>query len=994
MRPLPLTAVVLFTIVTLPLFDMSGPTSHTVPAHLLEAGVLTQCQYDALDPGTTQSLSSADVMVVYGALTVIRHGLRDRTLTPAQEAMFCDSNAIKAVAAQIADANAGTQLTPPLATGQQDPPPQVVLTYLIHAGLMSKEEYGKLWCAAKSSLASTNPHTVHGALATVAGVLHVTRKSFTDSQEAVFLDVAPDGLADRIARANIDPHDMTYLTGAVIMSPAVKQEAGSLASYEEAATTIQVGSLSEGTHPGTDGAAENFTFLTAMSDRAAAGVYTTAVLGASGAGKSIFCAHGLLPRIQRSKSALPRGAVCLTVMMRCREVAFEGRGLRQFILSLLGSYVTGQKRPALTAEQTKKLFLLVVLDEAGTLPNSSDTWLAAQAATLVDAFGGVHTTLAGTLLDVHLQAVSSATPAFRKIRMLPWTRAAFDAYVTHRLPPSTRPMAKSVVAALFRNRVLRMLTTNARAASYLFESLTAGGYFSQEPSTARLIGRAETSWLVTDVAYRYCGVNGLRQLPSRKVRRCVAAAALRCLMFRGDDPTTPLTAVEELLVKLGVVEYNVDAAMGAERCKHDPSLPSLTVSPALLLVLLHLLQFPFDLAFDGWRGIESLAGIYAALKGAIDSVPPNVDVPTSGASADVASIAPEFSVPSPLLVQWRSPAPPTRARRDYRVKIQVARDESAHAPAAYMNGLAAPFADVIGPWLLIQGKQAAADAADHKVVSLDAELTKSGLSKDSGGSADKVKNAQNVLSGLVARWRALDIRSGGDCRRLYPLTHFLPPGATGPLTCTASLKRTALDDWHFEVDDGTDAQSDEEEGDGSAKEIGNDAPECNKDSGRRDSDGQALGGMPIKTPLTCVDETRLRSIVGTAASSSSATTPPRQSSRLTFALMLEGKCEVKAGPCEMRVAAGDVQVIASAQRSADASPWEVAPGPNQDDLSRWLAGFLREDLHGVGAVAVMVMCVRYRLEPSQRATTSGGWKRVSRAAPDEIVDQPASRRVF
>ena len=196
------------------------------------------------------------------------------------------------------------------------------------------------------------------------------------------------------------------------------------------------------------------------------------------------------------------------------------------------------------------------------------------------------------------------------------------------------------------------------------------------------------------------------------------------------------------------------------------------------------------------------------------------------------------------------------------------------------------------------------------------------------------------------------------------------------------------------MDDGTDAQSDEEEGDGSAKEIGNDAPECNKDSGRRDSDGQALGGMPIKTPLTCVDETRLRSIVGTAASSSSATTPPRQSSRLTFALMLEGKCEVKAGPCEMRVAAGDVQVIASAQRSADASPWEVAPGPNQDDLSRWLAGFLREDLHGVGAVAVMVMCVRYRLEPSQRATTSGGWKRVSRAAPDEIVDQPASRRVF
>ena len=83
-------------------------------------------------------------------------------------------------------------------------------------------------------------------------------------------------------------------------------------------------------------------------------------------------------------------------------------------------------------------------------------------------------------------------------------------------------------------------------------------------------------------------------------------------------------------------------------------------------------------------------------------------------STDIASIEPEFSVPSPLLVQWRSPVPSTRARRNYSVKIQVACDESAFAPAAYLNGVAAPFADVIAPWLLIQSRQAAADAPQEK----------------------------------------------------------------------------------------------------------------------------------------------------------------------------------------------------------------------------------------------------------------------------------------
>ena len=46
------------------------------------------------------------------------------------------------------------------------------------------------------------------------------------------------------------------------------------------------------------------------------GVYTSAVLGASGAGKSIFCARGLL------HFAKPQGLVTCCVMLRCCELTY------------------------------------------------------------------------------------------------------------------------------------------------------------------------------------------------------------------------------------------------------------------------------------------------------------------------------------------------------------------------------------------------------------------------------------------------------------------------------------------------------------------------------------------------------------------------------------------------------------------------------------------------------------------------------------------------
>ena len=304
---------------------MSGPTSHS------------------------ESLASADATVVYGALAFIRDRLRAQAaiLTPTQEAVFSDENEVKALAAQVAKANAATQV---ITTKNQQSPsleiftPRGVLTHLIHpGGLISGEEYDKLHPTTKSLLASTDVTNVRLSLAVIAGALGDSRKSLTEGQHAVLLNVGPGELAEKIAQMNIDPHDMTYLTGAVIMSQAVQQEAGSLASYQEAAATIQVGSLSGGTTPpGTDSSAENFTFLTEMSDRTTAGVHTTAVLGASGAGKSIFCARGLRPQIRLPKNAPPQ-AVYLTVMMRCHEVVFEDQGLCRFILSLLQHYVARQK---------------------------------------------------------------------------------------------------------------------------------------------------------------------------------------------------------------------------------------------------------------------------------------------------------------------------------------------------------------------------------------------------------------------------------------------------------------------------------------------------------------------------------------------------------------------------------------------------------------------------------------------------------------------------
>ena len=105
------------------------------------------------------------------------------------------------------------------------------------------------------------------------------------------------------------------------------------------------------------------------------------------------------------------------------------------------------------------------------------------------------------------------------------------------------------------NCVLNMLTTNARAASYLVDILSGDGYFGDPTLTARLSDPRETNRLVDTVAPKYCR-------GSSAGRREFAAVALRTTMHRDDDPAKELTDVEVTLVKLGVVEYNVDVSGG------------------------------------------------------------------------------------------------------------------------------------------------------------------------------------------------------------------------------------------------------------------------------------------------------------------------------------------------------------------------------------------------------------------------------------------------
>lgn len=66
-------------------------------------------------------------------------------------------------------------------------------------------------------------------------------------------------LANRIAQANIDPHDMMYLREAVIMSPAVQQEGG-LSRVTRSPLPPQIDRMSEASSLGTS-SAENLTFF-------------------------------------------------------------------------------------------------------------------------------------------------------------------------------------------------------------------------------------------------------------------------------------------------------------------------------------------------------------------------------------------------------------------------------------------------------------------------------------------------------------------------------------------------------------------------------------------------------------------------------------------------------------------------------------------------------------------------------------------------------------
>ena len=519
--------------------------------------------------------------------------------------------------------------------------------------------------------------------------------------------------------------------------------------------------------------------------------------------------------------------------------------------------------------------------------------------------------------------------------------------------------ASPVVEAVAASSVLSMITSNARAASYLVDVLVRDGYFVDETRTGRLSSREEASRLVNTVAIKYCQVNGLVNLRMASGRRQFAALALWSMMYRDDDPDMELTDVEEVLMRLGIVEYNVETAVvdgAVHREKCDPSLPCLTVSPALLLVLLHLLEFSFDLAFDNWRGIESVTGLLAALAAALTAVPRTIVIQKPPPTDPFRVVfEPSFRVSTPRLVAWDAPAPPTNAGANHRTTIRLA-TETAEAPVAYLNGPRAPSFDACAPWLVSQCKQ----AASNTTIDMDEELTKAGLSKSSTFE-NKVINARNLLDGLIRRWKRRGLPATEVPRRLYPLSHFL----TGQSATAETEAYTLLQDGH------------------GASYLAQVPPQVRRFRapavatgsstvpGRSCQSGAPRDERGDGTAVVC----RIQSPTAPASRSSS---PPRglaegklqvlsirseplhlatTARRLVFTFVFDGQFVLKCGPgTKLAVDRGERRTVAVARWVKASSKW-VASTDSGAVLSDWLASFLREDLHGIPEVEVNVIHV-------------------------------------
>jgi hypothetical protein len=282
---------------------------------------------------------------------------------------------------------------------------------------------------------------------------------------------------------------------------------------------------------------------------------------------------------------------------------------------------------------------------------------------------------------------------------------------------------KDVVPAILAQPKLRALTTNARSAHFLMESII---FFSSS--------HARGSWtshlnefapaLTVHVVHCYMDENGIKDLGTDQ-RRLVAASVFHELQEAQMDAKTgnyrspdflKMLDLKEKAVALGLITSNTEWVASDDTVKLVEGTEfAITVSPAIAIVLFTMAGGRVSMKQD-WKAEEEVAALYAVQKNMLEvfrSISQQVDGVLSQNLADDVKRKPIETLQRTLLAELnkvniyalsqRIETPRQRkggkGERRGTVKVPLVNRRS-----ILVNGATASFADVMAPFMLMQSK--------------------------------------------------------------------------------------------------------------------------------------------------------------------------------------------------------------------------------------------------------------------------------------------------
>jgi hypothetical protein len=432
------------------------------------------------------------------------------------------------------------------------------------------------------------------------------------------------------------------------------------------------------------------------------------VLGSSGSGKTMFALKGLTSILYDRD---PKAYFCVHFKAgKALGLVTESLTFPEAVAKIVQEEISRKLKAAKKVlsndgEREVDLYLHVVLDEAGTEADKDYFDTAAKIQSIVDAIKntaepkftrGVHVTVAGTALETTTAEILSVKQAV-KFRMQQWQARNFDALVDVSSSHSQPSLVKQVVHSF---PILEDVATNARCAFFLLRSMDDESFLRK----SRLNSFVKV--LISNVADSYIKNNSLNNLESVEQKWLVVRSVFRELDKATEQPGVPffpqfedlagddqLRSVAQCLLD-GHVEY-----IDGKPHFVPGSRYSISISPALVLVLVNLLNTENDVSWD-WQAFESMV-MLSELK---EVIVQSQDIPKSL---------------DRLVVELPSPVPENTSATSFTIPAVGKHSVVLNWPGADYANVIAPFRLVATTFLTDDSKPAALD--------IQSELDKMGL---------------------------------------------------------------------------------------------------------------------------------------------------------------------------------------------------------------------------------------------------------------------------